>query len=70
VGNQESISQDSLEGGLIKYPQYTRPREYEGLGVPEVLLGGDHKAILSWRKGQSSARTRTKRPDLLKPEKP
>jgi tRNA (guanine37-N1)-methyltransferase len=66
VGNEDSISQDSLEDGLIKYPQYTRPREYEGMTVPEVLLGGDHGAIKRWRKAQSEARTASKRPDLLK----
>lgn len=64
VGNEDSITQDSLEGGVVKYPQYTRPREYEGLSVPEVLLGGDHKAIERWRKAQSEQRTAAKRPDL------
>jgi tRNA (guanine37-N1)-methyltransferase len=64
VGNSESIIQDSLEGGVVKYPQYTRPRDYEGLSVPEVLLGGDHKAIARWREEQSRERTARKRPDL------
>ena len=65
VGNEDSVTQDSLEGGLVKYPQYTRPREYEGLKVPDVLLGGDHGAIGRWRRAQSEARTASKRPDLL-----
>lgn len=72
VGNEDSIVQDSLEGGVVKYPQYTRPREYEGLAVPDVLLGGDHKAIDQWRRAQSEARTASKRPDLagMRPKKP
>ena len=49
VGNEASISEDSLEQGLLKYPQYTRPRVYEGLEVPEVLLGGNHQEIARWR---------------------
>lgn len=64
VGNEASVSGDSFEGGLLKYPQFTRPREYEGRVVPEVLLSGDHGAIATWRKEQSRARTQRKRPDL------
>lgn len=64
VGNEDSISSDSLEDGL-KYPQYTRPREFQGRQVPEVLMRGDHGAIAKWRKAQSEARTAAKRPDLL-----
>lgn len=66
VGNEGSISNDSLEGGLLKYPQYTKPREFEGKSVPEVLLSGDHGAIEKWRKAQALERTKKKRPDLLK----
>jgi tRNA (guanine37-N1)-methyltransferase len=66
VGNERSLTQDSLEGGLVKYPQYTRPREYEGLKIPDVLVSGDHGAIDRWRKSQSQERTLRKRPDLLK----
>jgi tRNA (guanine37-N1)-methyltransferase len=66
VGNERSLSQDSLEGGLLKYPQYTRPRDFEGLSVPEVLLSGDHGAIARWRQAQSTERTARKRPDLRK----
>ena len=64
VGNKRSLSEDSLEGGLLKYPQYTRPREFMGLTVPEVLLSGDHQAIAGWRKSEAEDRTRLKRPDL------
>ena len=66
VGNERSLSAESLEAGLLKYPQYTRPREYEGSVVPEVLLGGDHQAIARWRAEHRSERTKTKRPDLWK----
>lgn len=66
VGNERSLTEDSLEKGLLKYPQYTRPREYEGLQVPEVLLGGDHGEIAKWREAQMRERTARKRPDLLK----
>jgi tRNA (guanine37-N1)-methyltransferase len=66
VGKEQSVSRDSLENNLLKYPQYTRPREFEGLSVPQVLLDGDHKAIASWRDAQMQERTARKRPDLLK----
>jgi tRNA (guanine37-N1)-methyltransferase len=66
VGNEDSISNDSLEGGLLKYPQYTRPRIFEGQSVPEVLLSGDHGAIEKWRREQVLRRTQEKRPDLIK----
>jgi tRNA (guanine37-N1)-methyltransferase len=64
VGNERSISEESLEDGLLKYPQYTKPREFEGLAVPEVLLSGDHGQIARWREAQALERTRRKRPDL------
>ncbi len=64
VGNEDSVSRDSLEGGLLKYPQYTRPREFRGLEVPEVLMSGDHGKISKWRAEQSRERTKRKRPDL------
>jgi tRNA (guanine37-N1)-methyltransferase len=64
VGNERSLSEESLERGLLKYPQYTRPREFEGLGVPEVLLGGNHRAIADWRQTQMEERTARKRPDI------
>ena len=65
VGNENSISSDSLEGGLLKAPQYTRPREFMGKPVPEVLMNGNHAHIKKWRSEQSMLRTRLKRPDLL-----
>jgi tRNA (guanine37-N1)-methyltransferase len=64
VGNSRSVERDSLEGGLLKYPQYTRPREFQGVPVPEVLLGGDHGAIARWRENEARQRTARKRPDL------
>jgi len=64
VGKEGSVSKDSLEGGLLKYPQYTRPAEFMGLKVPEVLTSGNHAEIEKWRKNQSLERTERKRPDL------
>lgn len=64
VGNEDSIRTDSLEGGLLKAPQYTRPREYEGKEVPEVLLNGNHAKIQAWQNEESLKRTEKKRPDL------
>ena len=51
--------------GLLEYPQYTRPAEYNGMKVPEVLLSGNHKRIKEWRKEQALARTKARRPDLF-----
>lgn len=67
LGDDESNKLDSFSGEerLLEYPQYTRPREYRGLEVPEVLLSGDHGAIARWRREQSLARTRERRADLL-----
>jgi tRNA (guanine37-N1)-methyltransferase len=64
VGNEDSVTGDSLEDGLLKAPQFTRPREFMGHDVPDVLLSGNHQAIADWRKKQSIERTRRKRPDL------
>ena len=64
VGNAESVSRDSLEGGLLKAPQYTRPAEFLGKKVPDVLLSGNHAKIEAWRKAEAESRTRLKRPDL------
>ncbi len=65
VGNQESLTHESLENNLLKYPQYTRPRNYRGLKVPDVLLSGNHALIDKWRQEQSRLRTQTRRPDLF-----
>ena len=65
VIQEESHSDDSFENGLLEYPQYTRPIEYDGMRVPEVLLSGHHENIRKWRLKQSLLRTMKKRPDLL-----
>ncbi|MBV8802818.1 MAG: tRNA (guanosine(37)-N1)-methyltransferase TrmD, partial [Gammaproteobacteria bacterium] len=57
LGHEDSAALDSLSSGMLKYPQYTRPEEFEGLVVPEVLLGGNHKAIERWRMKQSLGKT-------------
>lgn len=64
VGKVESLKLESFEAGLLDYPQYTRPAEFRGWKVPEVLLSGNHQAIAEWRKQQQIERTRDRRPDL------
>ncbi|MBR6594124.1 MAG: tRNA (guanosine(37)-N1)-methyltransferase TrmD [Clostridia bacterium] len=64
----ECFEDESLQDGLLEYPQYTRPREFEGLCVPEVLLNGNHAEIEKWRRAESLKRTLAKRPDLLNKE--
>jgi len=64
VGEAASLSQESFEAGLLEYPQYTRPREWEGLSIPEVLLSGDHARIEAWRRAEAERLTRARRPDL------
>lgn len=64
LGKIESADEDSFSNGLIEYPHYTKPREYRGLYVPEVLLNGNHKDIAEFRLQQSIERTKQKRPDL------
>jgi tRNA (guanine37-N1)-methyltransferase len=63
---QESVEEESFSDSLLEHPQYTRPPEYRGLSVPEVLLSGNHGEITRWRRRQSLARTRDRRPDLFK----
>ncbi len=65
LGADSHIEGESFYGGLLEYPQYTRPRIFEGMAVPEVLLEGNHEKIRRWRKKQSLARTLARRPDLL-----
>lgn len=65
LGCADSAGCDTFSRGLLKHPQYTRPREFEGVAVPEVLLSGDHQAISDWRLVESVKRTRIRRPDLL-----
>lgn len=65
VGTFESVLSESFQDGLLESPQYTKPAEYRGLEVPEVLRSGDHKAITLWRRQQSLKRTLRRRPDLI-----
>lgn len=65
LGNEASHADESFEAGLLEYPQYTRPREFRGRTVPEVLLSGDHGRIARWRAEQALERTRERRPDLI-----
>ena len=65
LGHEESAPTDSFYEGLLEFPQYTRPREFEGMEVPEVLLNGDHAKIRQWRREQSLLVTKKYRPDLL-----
>ena len=66
MGKHESGVEESFEGGLLEYPHYTRPREWEGRAIPDVLMGGNHGAIARWRAERSRALTRARRPDLLR----
>jgi len=66
LGHEGSAQDDSFAEGLLEYPHYTRPEDISGLKVPEVLLSGDHQAILRWRRKQALGRTWLRRPDLLK----
>ncbi|MBO4294652.1 MAG: tRNA (guanosine(37)-N1)-methyltransferase TrmD [Alphaproteobacteria bacterium] len=66
LGNEESLADESFENGLLEYPQYTRPIEWRGQKVPEILLSGHHENIRKWRLEQSLKITEKKRPDLLK----
>ncbi|TNE91993.1 MAG: tRNA (guanosine(37)-N1)-methyltransferase TrmD [Deltaproteobacteria bacterium] len=66
LGNAASAMDESFSGHLLEYPQYTRPREFRGMEVPDVLLSGHHARIESWRQQQAERRTRERRPDLWK----
>jgi tRNA (guanine37-N1)-methyltransferase len=66
TGNEQSTVQESFEDNLLEYPQYTRPREWKGMEVPEVLLSGHHEKINKWRQEQSRELTKKRRPDLWK----
>ncbi len=65
VGNAASVEAESFAEPLLEHPQYTRPQEFRGHSVPEVLLTGNHEVIRKWRRGQALLRTRTRRPDLF-----
>ena len=69
LGGEESAEIESFSDGLLEYPQYTKPREFMGLSVPEVLVSGDHAKIDKWRREQSEKITKQRRPDLFDDEK-
>jgi tRNA (guanine37-N1)-methyltransferase len=64
AGNEDSLTEESFASGLLEYPHYTRPRDFEGRAIPEVLLSGDHKKIAAWRREQAEKLTKDRRPDL------
>jgi tRNA (guanine37-N1)-methyltransferase len=66
LGHQQSAADDSFTSGLLEAPQYTRPAEFRGWKVPEILLSGNHADIARWRQEQGIKRTRDNRPDLLR----
>jgi tRNA (guanine37-N1)-methyltransferase len=70
LGAADSLASESFESGLLEYPQYTRPREWEGKSIPDVLLSGNHKAIEAWRRAESLRVTAERRPDLVKKAAP
>jgi tRNA (guanine37-N1)-methyltransferase len=65
MGKDASGAEESFEAGLLEYPHYTRPRDWEGRAIPEVLLGGDHAAVARWRQAEAKRITAARRPDLL-----
>ena len=65
LGAEASLSEESFESGLLEYPQYTKPRDWEGRSIPDVLLSGDHKKVAEWRRREAERITRERRPDLL-----
>lgn len=66
MGKSHSGDDESFEGGLLEYPQYTRPRDWEGRAIPDVLVGGNHAEIAKWRRAEAVRITRERRPDLSK----
>jgi tRNA (guanine37-N1)-methyltransferase len=64
AGNEVSLDDESFTSGLLEYPHYTRPRDWEGRAIPEILLSGDHEKIAKWRREQAEALTKARRPDL------
>jgi tRNA (guanine37-N1)-methyltransferase len=65
MGNALSGTEESFESGLLEHPHFTRPRQFEGMDIPEVLLSGDHRRIAEWRRREAEKLTRARRPDLL-----
>jgi tRNA (guanine37-N1)-methyltransferase len=64
AGNEVSLAEESFASGLLEYPQYTKPRDWEGHAIPDVLLSGDHEKIAKWRREQAEKTTKARRPDL------
>lgn len=64
AGNAGSLTEESFASGLLEYPHYTKPRDWEGRAIPEILLSGDHERIAKWRREQAEALTKARRPDL------
>jgi len=65
LGDDASAHDESFSAGLLEYPQYTRPAEFRGMKVPDILVSGHHAEIEKWRREQAKARTKKRRPDLL-----
>ena len=65
MGKEASGAEESFSEGLLEYPQYTRPQVFEGRTIPEILISGDHAKVAAWRRAESEALTRSRRPDLL-----
>jgi tRNA (guanine37-N1)-methyltransferase len=65
LGNAESLAEESFSDGLLEHPHYTRPRDWEGRAIPDVLLSGDHAKIAAWRRTERQRLTAARRPDLL-----
>ena len=70
MGKPESGAEESFSEGLLEYPQYTRPQEFEGRPIPEILLSGDHARVAAWRRAEAEALTQARRPDLWAASKP
>jgi tRNA (guanine37-N1)-methyltransferase len=68
LGDDESSHDESFSHGLLEYPQWTRPAEFRGMKVPDVLVSGNHAEIEKWRREQAKLRTKAQRPDLMKPD--
>ena len=65
LGDSQSIVEESFADGVLEYPQYTRPRDFKGFKVPDVLVSGDHKKIRAWQKAEALKKTESVRPDLF-----
>jgi tRNA (guanine37-N1)-methyltransferase len=65
MGKEASATEESFEDGLLEYPQYTRPRDWEGRAIPDILLSGDHAKIAAWRRDEALRLTHERRPELI-----